>query len=459
MPSLTHSIVDFRGLNLPTSEPLVPKVIPVAEKIIEKYPPGEVGAPYNIDEIIERVSRQFKANEDVDSKDLKKVALSILTHYQDKKFFDSTLDEISKHRKKRHFSALFIAYVIGFDASNQNCLRLAQFLEKNKDHLPKRWLRRLEKINLLECKAVVKKIAKLLLNNKNNGAQTFAEIGLSGPLATGNLVQESMIALGKLVREKALNQNTAYMYMDDFISTITEDNKIKDIARVAGMIGLLSPFSDSQPPAHLKGKIKKLFINTFSDPRIDSSKWPEIKEVHGGAILRNDCILVVKKWLIFETIETFLKIIEKHAIKHQFAPRKELWHSYFKQEFVVDAHIVLGRRAERTAYQLLNNADEDLKDSFNFGKLNGARSDQSVLLMKLSGRNGSLVVAEWSHSGRFRAWSEDSESKPDFHKEEYYASNLRRNSDWDAVHIGSWIDKVERYIRAKTDIRLSRKFQ
>ena len=144
----------------------------------------------------------------------------------------------------------------------------------------------------------------------------------------------------------------------------------------------------------------------------------------------------------------FFKIIEQHA-DHQFKPRQDLWERYFAGDHIIDAEVILGKRPASTARELKKN-DEEAK-VLRWADLSGALSDQSVLLMRLS--NG-LTIAEWSHSGSFRAWTESNDKKPRFLRSVYTAASLRSNSDWNKVHKGYWVNDVERYIRKETGIRI-----
>ena len=71
--------------------------------------------------------------------------------------------------------------------------------------------------------------------------------------------------------------------------------------------------------------------------------------------------------------------------------------------------------------------------------------------MKLS--NG-MVLAEWSHSGSFRAWFPDNDDKPSFMRKEYQGRRLRLNSDYQKVHSGYWVPKINLFIRRHTGIRV-----
>ena len=124
--------------------------------------------------------------------------------------------------------------------------------------------------------------------------------------------------------------------------------------------------------------------------------------------------------------------------------------SYFDQEVVGDAHIALGQSAAKTARRL-KQTDENARGLI-WGELNGANPDQSVLLMQI----GELTIAEWSHNGKFRAWSSESIHKPKFYRSAYSASELKRGSNKirnvngnysdGIVHLGNWVERAKRYV-------------
>ena len=152
----------------------------------------------------------------------------------------------------------------------------------------------------------------------------------------------------------------------------------------------------------------------------------------------------------------FLKVIAEHAPSEQFEARRDLWWSYFNREYVTDACVILGRDAARTAERIKE------KHQLMYGEFlrGGVQADQSVLLMSV----GKLIVADWSHNGKFRAWDQDGGYKPKFHQKYYDANDLRKdsneilqvNGDYGdgIVHHrqGNWVHRVERYISKEAGI-------
>lgn len=456
-------------LALPKSHP-VSKCAPFAEKIIEKYGCKAPPTPLDLDQIVKKANDNIKNGIMINLKDLKKLAFEIFNDDFDIKFSRLILKEIEKYKKQnidgvnKHLSALLAVYVMNFDSSCILCQDISELLNKNKDNFSRFWLRILKEIDLLNIYKIEAKIADQLLSIKGDERTYFNQIGLGGTYAVSNLAKNSLIYLATLYKQKNLDGDLESIYR--FLDIVCDGDGIRIGAETPAMIGLLSPFFDNNPPSALKNRLQTLFTKSFSDPRINRSKWPEILSKFGGNELRENCISLVKRWLIFDTIEMFLKVIAEHALNDQFEPRRILWKAYFDQDYVVDAHIILGSAAAGTAKRLIENGE--IANGLHFGefaKKPKVDSDQSVLLMKI----GSLTIAEWSHNGKFRAWSDDSIFKPRFHRLEYDAGELRMGSNKirqnngnmgdGIVHLGNWVDRAKRYINTEENIKLEREIR
>lgn len=453
-------------LALPKSHP-VSKCAPFAEKIIEKYGCKAPPTPLDLDQIVKKANDNIKNGIMINLKDLKKLAFEIFNDDFDIKFSKLILKEIEKYQKqakvdvKKHLSALLAVYVMNFDSESVLCLEISELLKKNKGNLSKSWMKILKKIDLLNIYKIEAIIAEKLFSINGDERTYFNQIGLCRAYSVSNLAKNSLIYLAIVYKQKILDGDSESI--NRFLNIVCENDKIRNVAEIPAMIGLLSPFFENNPSSALKKRLQILFTSSFSDPRFDSSKWPEILSRYGGSEFRDNCISLVKRWLIFETIELFLKVIAEHALNHQFEPRRTLWKAYFDHEHVVDAHIILGRDAAETAKRLSEKGE--IANGLHFGefsKKSSVHPDQSVLLMKI----GNLTVAEWSHNGKFRAWHEDSSVKPRFHRSIYDASELRKGSNKirqnngnmgdGIVHSGDWVERAKRYINIEENIKLTR---
>jgi hypothetical protein len=75
----------------------------------------------------------------------------------------------------------------------------------------------------------------------------------------------------------------------------------------------------------------------------------------------------------------------------------------FEADLILDVTLVLASDADKVARKVQQRMDR--AEYMQWSTLNGALSDQSVLLMRI----GDLIIAEWSHSGAIRFWDVDSE--------------------------------------------------
>jgi hypothetical protein len=441
-----------------------PQCSSIAAKVIEKYGASIPKLPVGIEETIDKAHEAFNQNKEdtISTQTLRDLAYISLSLKGDDVFVYGLFRLIQALSSKRHFSALFASYVMHFDKNNKMCIEAAKLLSDNRSVLSNSWKRRLEMLDLLDCESVEQNIATQILKSKSE-TKVLNQIGLVGAFASSELVNKSYLLLAELVKKEANSNN--FRPLEVFIAIIAKEKKIKLNLQVPAMIGLLSPFFDKPPPPSLKDQLQTLFTGSFSDPRISSSDWPEIPLQYGGQNFRTECLSLIKRWLIFETIELFFKVIAKHTPNEQFEPRKNLWKSYFDNNHVTDAHIILGRDAAKTAQHYKEN--DDSARELRWGTVSGGNiaADQSVLLMQI----GSLIIAEWSHNGKFRAWDTNLKRKPEFHKNSYIAAELRtgsnkiRNKDGSfgdgIVHLGDWVERAKRYIDSKTDIRVARQIR
>ena len=434
----------------------------ISQKVQAKYGNGIPAEPPDINEILALAKDTLLgvSKETLSDKNLKTLCYFCQDNRVNDSLFKGLSDTLITRGSRRHFGALMASYLMNFSSQSKRCRDIAALLRENRTKLSKSWLKRLERADLLDVDHIEGNLAKQILFTGNEN-QTFETFGLTGAYKTGPLASSALLKTATIISDEIAKDH--YENVENFIELISQNGKIKPNFGQAAMVGLLLPFVDKAPSNFLKNRLKELFLSSFNDPRVSSHSWPEISLSLGGSLSREKCIAIIKKWLNFDSIELFFKIIAEHAPDEQFEPRRKLWQTYFDQEYVSDAWAVLGPSAARTASHL-KRVDENTL-GLRWSELTGAQSDQSVLLMKI----GNLVVAEWSHSGKFRAWDESSPAKPKFYRSAYSGSELRRNSNKirtksgalsDGItHIGNWVPRAQQYINQQTGIRLSRKIR
>lgn len=217
----------------------------------------------------------------------------------------------------------------------------------------------------------------------------------------------------------------------------------------------LAPFQRVTPSEDIQKLVLSVLVKQFGDPRI--SEWPRLNG-RDGARRRDNCLMTIKRWLSIEYLDLFIKIIEKTAVDHQFAPRKKFWLRYFEKGVISDLTLILATDANAVARRTQGQSVES--EYMKWSSLK-SQPNHSVLLMRL----GDLVIAEWSHDGALRFWKAGSKSAPQFHKREYAARELRadsikirtHNGYRDSIvhsHSGQWMTLASDAIELHTGVRI-----
>lgn len=214
--------------------------------------------------------------------------------------------------------------------------------------------------------------------------------------------------------------------------------------RVEIASALLGPFIDTPPAAGTKEQLRSFFLRHFGDPRLPSGKhrWYGV-----GEEVRH----VLTRWLVKETLDEFIRLIKETALDQHWRYREKFWMACFNQGIIEDAWFVLGSRAR----MLLRRLEEN--NPIETGRLRGASSEQSVLLLRMSG----VTIAEWSHNGSCRIWLDGNADAPKLYQGRVYSGvELRRGSDFSQRHDGSeygrWQDQVARWLRENTGASIGR---
>ncbi len=209
---------------------------------------------------------------------------------------------------------------------------------------------------------------------------------------------------------------------------------------------LLHPFVDPRhrPDAKTKERLQSFFLHHFRDPRLGSGrhKWSGVPE---------DIRHVITRWLVEESLDAFFLLIKETAFDKHWRYREKFWRAYFRQDMIPGAWFVLGSRASRLLKGLPKQSE------IKTGKLVGAKSDQSVLLLRMFG----VTVAEWSHEGSCRIWLDDNSDAPELYRTKKYSGfELRRGSDFSQRHDHSdcyeWQDRIAQWMRENTGASLER---
>ena len=420
-----------------------------AIRMIDKYGFVDLKEPPNLEEIYDRVVLQLNtkdADNPIIIKDLKAVSVYLFKSDTSNDFVKKYVSYITEINNPSIWSSLIIHYIMQYSEEKEVFKKISSLILKNSKNLSKVWKKTTEYINCFDINKSTKLIAKEILKEQDHN-QVLNKLNLRGPFLSSGFVREVYFECANIINNELKKEN--FKNYSFFLNILSFSGKLNEAYGSVAMFCFLEPLNDITVSNAKKMELQNLFIETYGDPRIRAQSWPQIPQKYGGFDTRESCISIVKKWLTSQSIKLFFDIIEEHAIDHQFAPRRELWEKCFENDLIVEAHAILGNNSSVTARRVKKENEE--ARTLDWGTLKGASSDQSVLLMKLL--NGT-VISVWSHSGKFRAWFQQNDDKPDFYRREYTGIRLRLNSDYDKVQGGNWVPVIRTFLRNQTGVRI-----
>jgi hypothetical protein len=225
---------------------------------------------------------------------------------------------------------------------------------------------------------------------------------------------------------------------------VNDDGEIKySSLRIDIADGLLQPFQVAKPTKKLKKLLKGFFLLHYGDPRIKKGLWVGVSE---------EAISIFRSWMVEDTMLDFFKLLshvaktDATADKH-WIYRKRFWNAYLQQGHIAEAWVALGPIAKSAAKEFIGSKGS-------YASLSGGLRSHSVLIMKI----GSLIITEWSHTGKFRVWDTNS-SAPVLYKRAYDRGNLVYGFDYEGAHSGSengsWQYKLSQRIKDYSRLNVS----
>ena len=355
---------------------------------------------------------------------------------------------LEKYSKRSQFwRRLFRAWIHEHNPGSALGEKVINRLKENIHHLTDRQKTLQQKYNILTNTPKYSDIYdRLLLGDIPQ--EDLEDLGLSrnGSILS-DFCRNLLIKCSKYLSENRVTDEELFQFM----KILAPHGQIDESAKMIFMVGLIKNVSYRSPSDPIFKNIIQLVENNYPDPSTKLEGWPSVIEELGGFNTRQECIETVKKWRIFKSINFFFDIMEQiidRASAHQFPDRKRFWLSYFNENRVTDAWIILSKLGqERLRYLRQTNREE--YNSLRCAHLSGAASGQCALLLKL----GDLTVMEFSHSGKVRIWGDEESLKyqpPKLHRQYYHADDLRANCPDSQMfthdHYGNWRGRVRNCI-------------
>lgn len=273
------------------------------------------------------------------------------------------------------------------------------------------WEKRHKKVGLFVDNFDLSKSIKAFIVDANYDWNKFVDItGLDGELSFSgyaDAVGSELLKQLNLSARKELIEAVQHFHF-------TDQNLRFNDKRVEVIQSLLSPWtrSSNPPNAELQKGVKNILIKHFKDPRMP------IHREKGWRFVDDNSLKLVFRWLIGESLEQFFSIIDVMALEHQWKYRKAFWNAYYNRGVLDEAWVAFGPDARFHARRIFG-------ANFSAGELEGgSQSNQSVLIVKIK----DLVLVEWSHNGKCRAWKSNDRDCPSTYKSRYTGSSLKTTS-------------------------------
>lgn len=222
----------------------------------------------------------------------------------------------------------------------------------------------------------------------SSALDVLSGFGLSDPLRAGG---KFMIAVEEAVRVAVPQtlRDRGEGGLGRILEILAPEGRPRFAAHKAATArALLAAWLDGgpEPATAVRDGVRILLLRWFGDPRLRQQSW--------AAIGDNETSLV-RRWLARASLDLFFRLIDEHALDSQWRYRHAFWLAYLEKNVISDAWLALGRQVHAAA-----KANSELGGAFGRLDGNGMAADQSVLLLRV----GPLVLAEFSHNGRLRAW-------------------------------------------------------
>lgn len=294
------------------------------------------------------------------------------------------------------------------------------------------------------------------IDGSESAFEIIQEAGLTGPLEYRGFIRHAYRELASKIQERLESRKMSSSELSRLLTLAEDSNAQKRELRFPLEVNhilvdsLLLPFESRDPEKKIQDLIKSFLMCHIGDPRLRRERWEGVDE---------RALRVIRHWMVAVTLEDFFRILDEatkrdsdsDADRH-WPYRRAFWTAYLNRDQISEAWVVLGWRVAEDTRHVLSEL------SSSYGELNrssGARPSHAVLIMQI----GSLIITEWSHSGKFRVWHTGNREAPQFYKRVYHRFELIRAADYEGSHHGAvngrWQEKLSDYIGSHTGIRVS----
>lgn len=283
-------------------------------------------------------------------------------------------------------------------------------LASSRDPLLDRWREAQTAFAMFDADRGPGRIGAALLTGSQSVGEVLAAAGLDDPFrASGGYMRAILRGmLGGM--PKVLRGGGGRSGLERAFAVLAPDGTLRFDKELRGEVGrgLLAAWLDGGPPPEptLREPVRDFLLRHLGDPRTQAWMWTPVGEQETA---------LMRQWLARASLAAFFDLIAEHALDHQWRYRQAFWSAYLERGAIEDAWLALGSRVHSSAKTV-----RDLAGAFGRLEGGGVDSNQSVLLMRI----GPLVLCEWSHNGKLRAWPVEWKDAPALYRSSYSRNDL-----------------------------------
>jgi len=366
---------------------------------------------------------------------------------------EAVLAHAAEHRGT--LRTLLTAWLLHFDPENPNHARVGWFLARRiaSSAEPRfGWARIAQaEVSLFDATNGPNRLGHALLTSAPPVDELLARYGFTDPMreTSAYLCQASLAALGEWP-SVSMRKDAAEL-LERLLALWTREGRLRfEHERAAFAQGLLRPWIEGRAPSEdVKVRVQRALLDHLGDPRVPggAGRWAQVDP---------QAVALFKSWLARASLEAFFEIIRQFALDRQWRYRERFWKACLARGAIADVWLALAHQVAEAARVV-----RDLRGAY--AELSGGvEATHAVILMRI----GSLVLCEWSHNGKLRAWPADWRHAPRLGLSVYTGHQLKTESlvfpggsredglRHDGSESGRWQERAAALLRERVGVEL-----
>ncbi len=369
----------------------------------------------------------------------------------DDKFLTPLIESCQKNLKKRLCAILIDGYLSNYKKDGQGIKLLGKWLAQTVTVWDWPWADRQKSFSLFDNDDAPRVISDIIMKSNDSLEKVLNDCGISGNRLSVGMGSYAFLETLKFFRKNAesLSTGNTLFYLKRIQEWSVADGKSFSYPtlKTTFIESLLLPWVNATPDEKIVNQTLGLLIDFFGDPRLGGASWILVNE---------DAMRIIRGWLVKRALAQFLDVVDELALDRQWKYRRAFWMAYYNKGVISDAWVAFAGNGASKAREIAKRHKDN--SWLSFGNLYGSGdANHAVLILRI----GDLIIADFSHMGKWRIWKAVSNQKaPKPYEKQYDRYDIMHgNADHEGPHlpVDGWQRKVEQVIANATGIKLMMK--